>query len=66
LVKLAQLSSINEREFNAWFHGQISKAAGPGKPWNATTYLSASRYLEGTVYSYAAFLSAVLLIPSNI
>jgi glycogen debranching enzyme len=51
LHKLAQLNSLNQWEFNEWFHGQTGEASGmPGQSWNATMYLLASRCLEEKIF----------------
>jgi hypothetical protein len=51
LHQLAQLNSTNNWEFNEWFHGQTSEAAGmPGQSWNAAMYLLASQCLEKAIF----------------
>jgi glycogen debranching enzyme len=51
LHKLAQLNSLNQWEFNEWFHGQTGEASGmPGQSWNAAMYLLASRCLEEKIF----------------
>jgi glycogen debranching enzyme len=50
LVRLAEMNSLNDWQFNEWFHGQTGEPKGmPGQTWNAGAYLFAWHYLRGEI-----------------
>jgi len=51
LETLARANSLNDWQFNEWFHGRTGEPRGmPGQSWNAASFLLAQASLQGKIF----------------
>jgi hypothetical protein len=51
LEQLARANSVNNWQFNEWFHGLTGEPMGmPGQSWNAAAFLLAQQSLDDRIF----------------